>query len=184
MSRELFEKHRLGITEVFETAYAEIYAMKLALIDNPRMCDLPELVDMGWSMKQCEGILDELRKRYVEFREKTLQQIVCLRYIDDNVNSTKAEPIHGELATGTPHIGEMHRTPKPNTPEGRALMNELGVPQGNESVFRLHWPTLVEIVTERKRKGLPIPKVLADSEKTYPVYSVRYKVKNKPKTGE
>lgn len=182
MSREKFEQHRAQVKALYEKLYAELYEVKLALAENPRQHDLPELVDMGWSMKCCESLLKELQTRYAEVREKTLQSIICVRYIDETVNEIEAIPIHGKLATGTPFIGEMHKTPKPNTPEGKALMNELGVPPGNESIFRVHWPTLVELVTERKSKGLPIPKVLADAEATYPVYNVRYRVaKNKPK---
>ena len=175
MSREQFEQHRTQVTSLYQKLYTELHTMKLALVENPRLHSLEELVDIGWSMKQCEKLLDELRKRYVEIREKTIETIVCARWVDDNQNTIgKAQPIRGELTTGTPNIGEMHTTPKSGTPEFLDLMHELGVPQGNESMFRLHWPTLVKLVTERKAQGKPIPKVLADVDKTFPVFSVKY----------
>lgn len=167
----------------FSSLYGSIVALKEEGGLEDHSVSLEEFVDIGWTIKETEEYLDDLRKRYKSLRE-LIEKIVCLRHIIANVNSTtKEQPVRGKLATGTPCTKEMHAVPKRKSPEHESLLRALGAKEGTESLFVIHWPTLVDYVDERDRKGLPVPKELTGVNKTFPVWKVYYRKKSE-KLGE
>ena len=165
-----------------EKQYFELYSEICTLKENMQTVGtqaLPVLTDACYEMKKSEEMLHDL-EREIRYAREMMEKIVGLRWTLEAVNSGgKGETIRGKLANATPDIKESIGLPKRRTPEYAEVMAWLGLTtEGMRTLFRLHWPSFCDLITDRAAKGLPIPACLKGGKK-YPTYSMRYVIKKR-----
>ena len=127
-----------------------------------------DLSDVAFVLKEIETVVTDLRKETTSLKE-TFEKACAI------VWSTGMDggPIRGELATGTPRLGEMASLPniKKDPEKFKALMDFLGCPEYVQRYMTPHWPTLTAMLTDRAIEGMKLPPGI-DPNSTYPVYKL------------
>lgn len=132
---------------------------------EPKRC-----ADASYVLKSCIKYAKDLA-REMDNCSFVIQRIGCLV----QAQKMDADPIHGELATGTPDITHVVSIPnfKKNREECIKLMKNLGVPDilCVGGAVRPHWPAMVQALSDRITSGTPLPEGI-DGKTTYPKYSI------------
>jgi hypothetical protein len=122
--------------------------------------DLTELVDMGFLLKECEALLDEMRKDFKAHKEM-IGKVSCYQL------SLEDEPKHrGTLATGSSKITHYSSIPHPEKEPERFIevCKFFGIDVGDSptGMVRFHWPTVKDKITQAMENGEELPEGLSD----------------------
>lgn len=161
---------------VFETAkqtHEEIYnSLKQLTAQTRQETEINILVDRIYALREAAKLLDDTRKecnRLADFATR----LACLIWAQGD----SSEPIRTEYCTGSPDVQMSVNIPnKKRDPVAFCnLMKFLGVPENlyltESEIVRPHWPGLVEMLTARLSKGLPLPEGI-DVNATVPIYKI------------
>lgn len=136
-----------------------------------------ERVDLAFVAREGAKLADDCRKEFTALQE-LLEGVVCAVWVQDGVNDPDAtsSTISGELASGSPDVRQMVSLPREkNDPVAfKKLCNHLGI-MGRafkNRVFKLHWPSLVDYVSERLASGKPLPPGVKGG-KTYSLFRLK-----------
>ncbi len=157
-----------------------VHTLKLKeLVASPELTQ-GDRADLAYLMREMGSMMDHLRKETND-RRRMLDRVMCMVWTsqcEDKPDTRRS--IHGALATATPKIKMSVNVPSPKSdPVGfAALCTHFGLsPDAIEmGLMRVHWPSLVEHVSELAENGLPLPPgVRVDS--LSPIYSTTLKGK-------
>jgi hypothetical protein len=138
---------------------------------------LTEMVDLFFIFDQSARRIEDLRKEIDAFG-RSMIQLICARWVQDSLNNgNSAEPIRGQLATGSPDVGQSVNLPKSDSPEFLELCEFFGIPADKANLIRFHWPTMTEWVSQLLADGKNVPSCLKN-QKTH----TEYKCKLLPKS--
>lgn len=123
--------------------------------------NLTELVDMGFLLKECEALLDEIRKNF-KAHMKMIDKVACYQLALESETKHK-----GTLATGSVKNTHYSNLPHPEKEPERFMeickFFGIDVPKNASSgTVRLHWPTVRDKITEAMEHGEELPKGLSD----------------------
>lgn len=136
--------------------------------------DVNELADAIYALDQVEKLADSLRKEAKKVRDH-LDKIMCAVCVEQELSVVKTEH-----CAATPSLKMVAPLPsKSKDPEHYAqLMEFFGIkrelwdtPVGVASPVQLHYPGMVDFVSDQLVSGKPIPPGI-DPNKTYPVFRV------------
>lgn len=135
--------------------------------------DAAELADQLLVIDKVTKLLDDVEKKMRGTRDLA-ERLLCILWVKDG----DAEPIRTEYVTASPKVRMAAQIPKKGTPEYESLVTHLGIRKdiADGDVVRPHWPGVVEYLTDRLTRGLPLPEGI-DPTKTYAVYSVALRPK-------
>ena len=131
---------------------------------------LETIADIHLILREMSTLANDLRKETDGARD-FLGRIACLLYLRESLNEGSGDPIRGELAIATPDIKQVATLPKRGTDEHAQLCHFLGINHEavKSGVVHIHWPAVVELLTETARLGKPLPPGI-DPKKTYSWY--------------
>ena len=111
----------------------------------------PDLVDLTFAMRKLAQMYDDLRKEANRAAEVAQLKACAVATARDQTT------IRGHIATGSVQVKMEVSLPNRTTqPEAYGLMCEyFGLPR--DDVFRLHWPTVCERLTEAAASGAKLP---------------------------
>lgn len=162
MDRRLQELYHVAVTSRQAMLAAFETAMQPAQ-QNPM--DLDTLVETVHVLKQAYKHFDELRKE-VKRRIEAAERVAGIVAVKLEADPTVRTP----YVTATIRVGQVANVPRHDAPEYAALMEWLGLPP--EAPVRIHWPDLVDMLTERAANGQALPPGI-DPESVKPKYEVR-----------
>lgn len=122
---------------------------------------MEEYADDAYATNEAWKLVDDMRKQ-LNALHGLAEKLGCALW---STQSVTGEPIRTAHCTATPkpHISA-HIPKQSEDPEGYAkLMQFLGVPDelwsrpSGAETMRMHWPGMVEYLTERAEQGLPLP---------------------------
>lgn len=147
--------------EIYRKTF-EVYKDCIAHLSNMQIAryNITELVDYMYILHKAAELAEDLRKELNRQRE-TMARMTCIRWVQETVNSGEnPEPIRGKLAIGSPDVRSALSMPKVDTAEHDAIMETLGIPHAaiETGLFRIHWPRLVDYITDLQAQGKNIPK--------------------------
>lgn len=128
---------------------------------------LEEILDVAYGLKETASLLNDSRKECEDVM-KMMGQVMCVMWVQKNINTGCDDPIRSEHAIGTPHVKKMMHLPKTDTDEYTALMRYMGVKEG--ALVRPHWPSIVDHVTELLSNGKEAPPGMTG--KIYDIHTV------------
>lgn len=156
-----------------KAAHADVYTkLQAALKDIQGRKNCEELADTAYALREAAELMHDLRK-LMDANGEILQKAACAIYItlDD-----QTEPIRTDYVTAIPDMRVMAMMPKKGTPEYGMFMDSLGIPRRmwdtEERCVNLHWPGLIDYVSELAEQGKPLPFGL-DPSKTFPMYRLK-----------
>lgn len=164
--------------KALQRCYKEQYRYIVQLREKLERLPLTEAIDIGFLLREMGTLSEDLRKELGHLRE-LLERIVCIKWIAHSLNDpSKAQPIRGELATGSPDVKQAAALPreKDNPAAYAAFMSQLGVSGDalNFSLVRPHWPAMMDYFSALAEKGKPLPRGI-NVDKTYPIYKVTFR---------
>lgn len=160
--------------------YEQLYTFVIQVREEVEQLSLEEAVDVGFLLREIAACADDLKKEVNHVKE-LLERVICIKWIANSLNDvSKAGPIHGELATGSPDVKQAAVLPRQkDDPEGYdAFIKRIGV-MGAARKFALvrpHWPTVIEYLSRLAEQGKPLPPGI-NVDKAYPVYRVTFRRK-------
>lgn len=156
--RERLKNIYRTVEKLYREAYNELAISAEELYEER---SLEELADTTYALREAGELINRLRIR-VEALKTEIEAKACTIAVE----SGEIDPIRTEYCTATPDMKISVSVPKRRKePEAYAeLMTALGVPRElwdrgveNSPAVDLHYPGLVEMVTERAAAGLPLP---------------------------
>lgn len=164
-------------TQYFAESYAFLRDILAFVQENGQHAPLPDLVDMGFFLREFSDKMDELRKETNARLELIGKLIAMRRSMEVMVDDSLSLSIRGEFATGIPEVKRRPITPKPGTPQFRKLMEFLGIDPDAEgaSALTFHYTRLGDLITRRIESGHDIPPEIVTST---PVYTTEYRRKH------
>lgn len=160
-----------------QTAHEEIYKLQTILQQEVSKCNsLTELADYAFAIDRSHELIEDCKKQLWKFREE-INKKVCTLYMEQYINNpSKAGPIKTDHVTATPDIKTAPKIPKAGSPEWKQLIDFLNIPDFGMSeksngekpleVVRLHWPDLIEHLTNLDSQGKPPPPGINPASKT------------------
>ena len=152
--------------------------LTIILEAKEQLQELPieELCDAAYFIKKCGEVFKSLQIESDKF-SGFAQRLACLRWMVDNDLPAKVDrPDY----TATPDLKMQANIPSHSRePEAyHALLSWIGVPEHaiKTELLRVHWPTLVEFLTERQADGKSLPPGVSP-DKTKPQYLLRFRSK-------
>lgn len=151
-----------AISAVYDNSFRSITVARESLKAKGDLTQ-GDRADIGLILKKTEVMLHDLEKEARKIRE-LYEKVICAIYAHESLtNGPEATPksIKGELGLATPNaprfvpkLPSQKKEPKAYT----RLLQAMGVPNemAATGVFHMHWPTLVEYVSEQKAKGVDI----------------------------
>jgi len=156
--------------EALTKLHADLYEAFVSVRKTATTQDLEKLVDAACILRDIEKLGDDLRTES-KMLAYLIAKLVCMQWAVLNTG----KPIRGTLCSASPQVRQMAVVPNVNRdPDGyRRLMKFLGCPDEriDDGVFHIHWPKLVDYITDRLANGLPMPEGV-DTSKTYDIYSL------------
>lgn len=175
------------LMEQTQALYASIYDALATVAQDTKEKERrkSELADTAFAMREISQLADHIRKR-AEAIQALAEQLACMLALRD----MDGEAIRTDYVTATPHVQQVARVPNSREPERyRLFMEHLGVPEElwhrpttdhdvleKKEIVRLHWPGVLQYLTECAEQGLPVPPGMK-SDLTYAKYSLRMKRK-------
>lgn len=167
-----------NLVKIYQTttaAHAEIYSQLLPIEKElPAIRDMKELADTALALSKSAQYLDTLRKE-VERAQKKAERLACLLYLESAVASG---PIKTPYVTASVDSKECFSIPKKaSEPEKwKAMMEFVGMNEefinGPNELARVHWPGLMQQISDLQEQGRPLPECFAGENKF-----VEYKLK-------
>lgn len=125
----------------------------------------PEMVDMGFLLRELAAKLDEIRKE-CSARQELIGQIIALSVARMLAQDSDADAtVRGELAIGMPDIKTCPALPKRGSPNYRAFAEWLGIPKEviDKTLIEFHFPSVTEFLTSHINDSLPDPPGIVDT---------------------
>jgi hypothetical protein len=145
--------------------------------------DILEIANVAYAIKQSLNLIESTRKDLNALHDQFCR-LACVRWVQQvemaMTDGTEPEDnIKTDFCTATPDIKQIAAIPtRKRDPEGFAsLMRFLEIPESvwnvpeECEVVRPHFPGLVDMLSDRASKGLPLPAGI-DPHKTYPQYKL------------
>lgn len=165
------------LVELYEETRA-LHEKSLAILrTHEERCKLPggtleDLTDTVWLIRKTSERAEDLRKM-LDRLEKEFVKRIGIRWLA----RADAEPIRGALATGSPDVKDVPRTPSRSKNPGAyaAALEALGVPRilAENGAVVFHYQGLGEFSAALAKKGLNIPKALLAEGEPYIEHTLR-----------
>ena len=120
------------------------------------------MVDLFFIFDQSSKRIEDLKKELDRFGRQLIA-IICARWVQES-SPESAEPIRGELATGSPDIAQSVSFPKKDTPEYEKMLDEFCIPRRMAGYISFHWPTITEYATQLLSSGGTLPDCFAGQQ--------------------
>lgn len=134
---------------------------------------LGELVDLQFLLREVADRCDDIGKECRKVQQDAAKMTCILWTAKSLSGEISGDVVRGDLASGSPHVGQMANIPAKNTEEYKQLMVALKCPEDliESGVLKVHWPALCDQLQALAAQGRPLPRGL-DPSKTFDVYSV------------
>lgn len=161
-----------------EKCHKQLYQFALQVRSEAEQLSLTDAVDLGFLLREIGACAEDLKKEITHIRE-LLERIICIKWIANSTNDiSKAVPIHGELATGSPDVKQAAVLPRQKDDPAAydAFIKRIGVMGAARKLglVRPHWPTVIAYLSDLAERGKPLPPGVS-VDKTYPVYRVVFR---------
>lgn len=156
---ELYEK----VQALHAEAYSTLESLKGGLSASS---DMKAHADAAYALRETAKYADDIRKMCIA-QQETCEKIACAVAI----KLEHMGPIKTDHCTASTKIKMIASVPRPSTQpeEFAALMEYFGIKNNTQELFRLHWPTFVDHLSDCLSEGKPLPPGI-DPNKTYPEY--------------
>lgn len=163
-----------------ETLYKQIEELKAEL----NVCrNMHELADYTFAIDKAHDLIEDSKAQLWKLKEEAVK-FTCLCWIGSQINHPAGEHnIKTDYVTATPDIKKSPNIPKKGTPEWRQLLDYLNIPDFglNEKgepleIAKIHWPALVEYLSNLEKEGRPVPPGI-DVSKLTPVFKLALRKK-------
>lgn len=140
--------------------------------------NLEELTDIAFSIRKSLDLVEDQRKELNRFVE-SLEKVIGALWVQNG----DSEPIRTDFVTASPRLKMVATVPsRHKDPEAYAkLMQFYNIPdhlwnvkEEDHPVVSIHWPGLVDDISERTMRGLPLPDGL-DPSKMITLYKVTFR---------
>lgn len=143
---------------------------------------LPDLVDASFFLNELAGDdgCTEIIRKECDAQRGELARILCSIWLAQRLSDPETgSTLTGQYAQGRPDVKHGANLPKKGSDDMRKLMEFAGMREYTEdTVLRIHWPRLVDLITARTKEGLPPPPGIP-AELVYPIYQMTHLRLNK-----
>lgn len=167
-------KQKIDEANFLHTAiYTELHTFREKI---PEM-SMEDAADTGYVLRKVAELFDDLRKE-LNKTEKIFAAIAGKHWLARYGNHRKPPPIRSELCSATPRFEQVAFLPsvKRNEEDYLKLANWLGIEKDKIDITVIHWKNLMNLLTERAKKGLPLPPGI-DPSKTHLEFNMTYRGK-------
>ena len=99
-----------------------------ASVTKANHLSLGDLADLGWAVKKCAGLLDEMRKE-ANAKAELIARVIAIKTSASVGIGDEVGTVRGKIAMAIPDIKMVAVIPKPGTPEYQQLLRYFNVPQ-------------------------------------------------------
>jgi hypothetical protein len=170
--RDEARKLYLEVEKAHEDLYNSLQALRKVTSQDR---EIRSLTDTAYALNESLKLLESAKKE-INITKDMLTKVIGALWVQVN----NQEPIRTWYCTGTPRVKMAATLPsRKSDPEKYGkLMDSLNIPrelwdrpEDEHQIVHIHWPGMVDYVSELSAQGLPLPDGV-DMSKAYPNYAL------------
>lgn len=149
-----------ALQKKLDVVYAEAVVLTDQFIKAVLAGSIPDerdCADGAYLCKLMSEKVEDLRKEFDKAKQAGARY-ACEQWASKTLQEVVSGPIRGQLCTATLKVQMIPKIPKRGTEEYIAMCEDLGLNKTCMETFHAHWPSLVQLCTERMAKGQTLPR--------------------------